>query len=157
MDVRSPLNQCIALALAGILFLQPIVVTAAELAVDRNAGSNTQLGQAGNGVPIVNIATPNGSGLSHNRFSEYNVGQQGLILNNATGKTQSTQLGGLIEQFSNQGHRPADRQSAFGLAVQPANRVDVALGVQALPSRQPPGGWKAVAALPGAEGCRGHP
>jgi filamentous hemagglutinin len=96
MDVRSPLNQCIALALAGILFLQPIVVTAAELAVDRNAGSNTQLGQAGNGVPIVNIATPNGSGLSHNRFSEYNVGQQGLILNNATGKTQSTQLGGLI-------------------------------------------------------------
>ncbi|BAU77048.1 two-partner secretion domain-containing protein [Metapseudomonas furukawaii] len=96
MDVRSPLNQCIALALAGILFLQPIVVTAAELAVDRNAGSSTQLGQAGNGVPIVNIATPNGSGLSHNRFTEYNVGQQGLILNNATGKTQSTQLGGLI-------------------------------------------------------------
>ncbi|WP_033980784.1 hypothetical protein, partial [Pseudomonas aeruginosa] len=25
MDIRSPLNQCIALSLAGILFLNPIV------------------------------------------------------------------------------------------------------------------------------------
>lgn len=29
MDIRSPLNQCIALSLAGILFLNPIVAAAA--------------------------------------------------------------------------------------------------------------------------------
>ncbi|HCT4809539.1 TPA: hypothetical protein OTY67_006118, partial [Pseudomonas aeruginosa] len=54
MDIRSPLNQCIALSLAGILFLNPIVAAAAGLALDKAAGGNTGLGQAGNGVPVVN-------------------------------------------------------------------------------------------------------
>ncbi|KAB5627132.1 filamentous hemagglutinin N-terminal domain-containing protein [Pseudomonas putida] len=96
MDIRTPLNQCIALIVAGVMFLNPIVSTAAQLTVDAAANANTSINQAGNGVPIVNIATPNGSGLSSNTFRDYNVGSNGLILNNATGKTQSTQLGGII-------------------------------------------------------------
>lgn len=95
MDVRSPFNQCLALSLAGIIFLNPIVAAAAELSVDP-ASPGTSVGHAPNGVPVVNIAGPNGSGLSHNLFTDYNVGSQGLILNNATQATQHTQLGGVI-------------------------------------------------------------
>ncbi|BDB19883.1 hypothetical protein cym2001_32480 [Pseudomonas sp. CYM-20-01] len=83
----------LALVLANAMFWQPLLAQAEGIAV---SGPGTTLGQAGNGVPIVNIAAPNGNGLSHNKFQDYNVGQQGVILNNATGRTQSTQLGGII-------------------------------------------------------------
>ncbi|WP_425594997.1 hypothetical protein, partial [Pseudomonas citronellolis] len=49
MDIRRPFYQAIASALAGILFLNPIIATAAQLAVDAAAGGNTQIGAAGNG------------------------------------------------------------------------------------------------------------
>ncbi|UWF47183.1 hemagglutinin repeat-containing protein [Pseudomonas sp. N3-W] len=83
----------LAFLLANVMFWQPVWAQADGIVV---ANPNTSLGQAGNGVPIINIATPNGTGLSHNQFHDYNVGTQGVILNNVAGQTGATQLGGII-------------------------------------------------------------
>ncbi|MBX8565618.1 filamentous hemagglutinin N-terminal domain-containing protein [Pseudomonas cichorii] len=83
----------IALILANAMFWQPMWAQADGIVV---SGAGTGLAQAGNGVPIVNIATPNATGLSHNQFQQYNVDAQGLILNNIAQQTGATQLGGII-------------------------------------------------------------
>ncbi len=86
-------KRALAFLLANVMFWQPLWAQAEGIVV---SGPGTTLGAAGNGVPVVNIAAPNASGLSHNQFQDYNVGSQGVILNNATGRTQATQLGGII-------------------------------------------------------------
>ncbi|RRW52127.1 hemagglutinin repeat-containing protein [Pseudomonas moraviensis] len=83
----------LAFLLANVMFWQPVWAQADGIVV---ANPNTTLDRAGNGVPIVNIATPNASGLSHNQFHDYNVGAQGVILNNGATQTSNTQLGGHV-------------------------------------------------------------
>ncbi|MGS0545450.1 filamentous hemagglutinin N-terminal domain-containing protein [Pseudomonas sp. Y5-11] len=83
----------LAFLLANVMFWQPMWAQADGIVV---ANPNTSLDRAGNGVPIINIATPNGSGLSHNQFHDYNVSTQGVILNNGSAQTSNTQLAGHI-------------------------------------------------------------
>ena len=83
----------LALILANALFWQPLLAQAEGIVV---SAPGTTVGAAGNGVPVVNIATPNGAGLSHNQFKDYNVGPNGVILNNGNTAMVNTQLGGII-------------------------------------------------------------
>ncbi|WP_238150577.1 hemagglutinin repeat-containing protein [Xanthomonas campestris] len=73
----------------------------AQVAPTPNPGGQ-QPGQqvAANGVPVVDIVAPNARGISHNRYSNFNVGPNGLILNNSA-QISKTELGGYVAGNNN--------------------------------------------------------
>jgi len=80
----------------------------AQILVDRNAPGHqrpTVLSTA-NGVPLINIQTPGASGVSFNRYRQFDIGAGGAILNN--GQTASnTQLAGWVAANPWLGNGPA--------------------------------------------------
>ncbi|MFL9954606.1 hemagglutinin repeat-containing protein [Paraburkholderia nemoris] len=91
----------VAFAALCILGMQPLWADAQVVAAPAS-GSKPIVGVTANGLPIVQIATPNSAGVSNNPYTQYNVGSQGLILNNSPGNVQ-TQLGGYVTGNPNLG------------------------------------------------------
>ncbi|MFG1172490.1 hemagglutinin repeat-containing protein [Erwiniaceae bacterium CAU 1747] len=98
----SGIASCIAALrpLTVALWLAGGLVSAAQagtIMADRGApgGQRPTVLQTGNGLPQVNIQTPNAQGLSHNKYSQFDVGERGAILNNSQHNTQ-TQLAGQV-------------------------------------------------------------
>lgn len=85
--------------LAAMLFVQSSL---AEVIV---GDTNTQVRNANNGVQIIDIATANAAGISHNRYLNYNVDKTGQVLNNAaqsvTQLSVMTELAGKIMTNAN--------------------------------------------------------
>lgn len=91
------------LAFSGLLFFgygAGVGATQPATTVVPVAGSgNTSTYIAPNGVPVVNINTANGAGVSNNVYSTFNVESKGLVLNNWApdrGTTGQSQLAGAV-------------------------------------------------------------
>ncbi|NLS19406.1 filamentous hemagglutinin N-terminal domain-containing protein [Rhizobium sp. P40RR-XXII] len=89
-------HQLLAVTLSALLFLQPAIANAQSVSASTTAPAANQpgVGTAPNGVPLIDIVTPNGTGLSHNKYDNFNVGTPGLILNNFNGEVGTSNLGG---------------------------------------------------------------
>lgn len=85
----------------GLMIVDPLVVPFAYAAnpieVDTNAPHERQatVGQAGNGITLVNVAGPSVGGVSRNDYTNFNVPQNGVILNNSY-QMGNTKLGGYV-------------------------------------------------------------
>ncbi|AQS42345.1 MAG: Filamentous hemagglutinin [Candidatus Tokpelaia hoelldobleri] len=89
-------RRIVAVVSSLALAFQPLLVQA-QVVADPNAGAANRpgIGSAPNGVPLVDIAVPNGKGLSHNKYHDFNIGKPGLILNNHHGEAGVSKLGGV--------------------------------------------------------------
>ena len=114
------------------LLLHTLEIFGANLVVDPNSTYNTKIDESRNGVPIVNISTPNDRGVSINQFKEYNVDEKGQILNNADNIGRSY-LGGLIN--ANPNLAPNQAANLIILQVNGSNRSQIEGYLEAL-SRQ---------------------
>ncbi|HEY6926210.1 MAG TPA: hypothetical protein VI653_22190, partial [Steroidobacteraceae bacterium] len=98
MTSHSAIPRFIARTLLWIVSFQLAIGTQiasaqAAPAAPAPADNHTGVTTSANGVPVLNIATPNGAGVSHNRFNTYDVDTHGLILNNSAANAVST-IGG---------------------------------------------------------------
>ena len=105
------------LALFSLILEQFIFVTTASaqvLPITPDGTTNTQFTHTASGIDQINIAAPNAGGISHNKFTDYNVNQSGQIINNFSGQiagqiaagngataVTQTQIGGLVNANQN--------------------------------------------------------
>lgn len=87
-------KKFLALAIALSLQMQAVIPCYAAVAAEAG-GANVN----GN---IINIVKPDSNGLSHNKFTDFNVAGNGIVFNNHTGSAQyNSQLAGALNANAN--------------------------------------------------------
>lgn len=93
----SKLRFSVLLAI-GSAAIFPLPLQAGGIVADPTAPTNQQphVSQTASGLPLVNIQTPSAAGVSRNTYQQFDIRQQGAILNNSRTNVQ-TQLGGWVQ------------------------------------------------------------
>ena len=96
---RKVARRCIA---AGVVsFVCSVSSARAQMVAYKNgAGPVPKIEKSANGHDLIQIVTPNEAGLSHNKFDQFNVTANGIILNNSATIIQ-TQSGGYVSANPN--------------------------------------------------------
>lgn len=95
----NPVNFAVVSLLGAVIYTLPMATIAeSHIIADKSAPNNQQatILNTSNGLTQVNIQTPSAGGVSRNTYTQFDVGQEGAILNNARNNTQ-TQLGGWVQ------------------------------------------------------------
>ncbi|WP_406604378.1 hemagglutinin repeat-containing protein [Bartonella gliris] len=96
--VSSTMLKKVLLGGIGFSVLLHSATLQAQISADPNANSahRPDIVAAPNGVPSIDIVTPNGKGLSHNKYYNFNIGNSGVIFNNHAREVGQSQLGGIM-------------------------------------------------------------
>ncbi len=88
-------KRAIASFMAALIGFQPVLLHASEIIKNQpDNGPRPHLDQSYNGTDVLNIARPNGHGVSHDIYDKFSADD--LIINNSAVNV-STQLGGWVE------------------------------------------------------------
>ncbi|WP_145579321.1 hemagglutinin repeat-containing protein [Yersinia massiliensis] len=96
---RRCISALSSLSFSLLLALGCVSLSAqADIVADAGApaGQQPTIISSANGTPQVNIQTPSSGGVSRNVYSQFDVDNRGVILNNGHGVNQ-TQLGGFVD------------------------------------------------------------
>ena len=100
---NSRKKKLIALTIIVALQAQSVLPCCAAAVTPNNSASVNNR----NNVPVVDIVKPNASGLSHNKFTDFNVGKEGLVFNNVANGQYKSVLAGQIAANNNLNGTPA--------------------------------------------------
>ncbi|SDX64801.1 filamentous hemagglutinin [Ruegeria halocynthiae] len=96
---RRVFEKVVSSILTLALTIQPALLHAQNIQpVNPSTGPRPHVDQSLNGTAVINISTPNGAGVSHDVYTDFQADD--LILNNSATIT-NTQLGGVIEGNGN--------------------------------------------------------
>ncbi len=93
--VMSKLRRAVVWWVLYTQIWTPVLAQTLPIRVDHAVAGQKPVVGVANGVPVVNIAPPSAGGVSNNRFTQFNVGSSGVVLNNS-GAASQTQVAGQV-------------------------------------------------------------